>query len=548
MLYPYKMKGDNVKHEETYRSINVLEGGIALLLNADIVFDRIPEEMHARITGARSSELTLRRPELYEGAGEVFLSGHLYLVLADRLPPRGHAERGCVIVCIGDSERVSWYRSRCCVISLPDAYDFYRSFNIIQGIFDRFDAWEDTLSDAAAAGDIQGILDASAEVFHNPIYAIDSDFHVLGVSVPEGAQEVSEELIPSDNGSLGIAAIDQFLENHTISTEVREPLVINLLDQTTLNCNLFDEDDVYIGCATVHYISGPYHASDGQLVSHMGKALTKAMQELSEIEPDAHGVVRRALVNLLEGYPLDAIERDALKEGSGEGLFVCMRLKLASRSARVPLGYVRNSVEGAFPQSVVIEYHHNSVAAFVDFGSSRAGDYLQELRSKVEPFTHSMGMNVGVSDPFVDLMESRLRFLQANTALDIGLSRNPGVHVYMFQDYALYEMIEGALRDMPIELFSPTGLSTLIAHDATSATSYIETLRTYLNNNANIAKTSRDLYIHRSTLVERLERIKRELGDDFDDPDGQLRLRIILKALEMRKERARGAKENGQPA
>ncbi|MBR1704015.1 MAG: helix-turn-helix domain-containing protein, partial [Clostridia bacterium] len=40
--------------------------------------------------------------------------------------------------------------------------------------------------------------------------------------------------------------------------------------------------------------------------------------------------------------------------------------------------------------------------------------------------------------------------------------------------------------------------------------------------------------IHRSTLLERLSRIKKELWDDLEDPEVRLRLMIVLKALELR--------------
>ena len=60
-----------------------------------------------------------------------------------------------------------------------------------------------------------------------------------------------------------------------------------------------------------------------------------------------------------------------------------------------------------------------------------------------------------------------------------------------------------------------------------------ETLRVYLSQNMNVTRTAAELFIHRSTLLERLSRIARELGEDLEDPDVRLRLQILLKALEM---------------
>ena len=94
-------------------------------------------------------------------------------------------------------------------------------------------------------------------------------------------------------------------------------------------------------------------------------------------------------------------------------------------------------------------------------------------------------------------------------------------------------------------LFQVTLVSRLVNHDKNSSTSYIETLRVYLENNLSIAKTSSDLFVHRSTLMERLARIKRELSLDLDNPDVQLRLRILLRALQSRTE-LRSAQERKQ--
>lgn len=55
----------------------------------------------------------------------------------------------------------------------------------------------------------------------------------------------------------------------------------------------------------------------------------------------------------------------------------------------------------------------------------------------------------------------------------------------------------------------------------------------YLNNNMNITKTANDLYVHRSTLLERIARIKRELESDLQDSDERLRIQLLLKAMKI---------------
>ena len=84
-----------------------------------------------------------------------------------------------------------------------------------------------------------------------------------------------------------------------------------------------------------------------------------------------------------------------------------------------------------------------------------------------------------------------------------------------------------------MELYYSDGFRRLVEHDKTSNVSYVETLRTYLEKNMSITKTTASLYINRSTFLERIARIKRELGVDLQTPDERLRLEILLKALKI---------------
>ena len=145
----------------------------------------------------------------------------------------------------------------------------------------------------------------------------------------------------------------------------------------------------------------------------------------------------------------------------------------------------------------------------------------------------SLNFDIGISDPFQDIFSAQLYYLQACSALENGRIFAPGQHVYLFQDYALTELIVNALGRFPIEMYYSDGFRSLIEHDASSSVSYIETLRTYLDKNMSVTKTTASLYINRSTLLERIARIKRELGVDLQDAGERLRLQILLKALQI---------------
>lgn len=212
-----------------------------------------------------------------------------------------------------------------------------------------------------------------------------------------------------------------------------------------------------------------------------------------------------------------------------------MRLKAGNRLANLPIGYIRNMVESTFAKSITFEHHGNSIVAFIDLDTLNQDEPYQEaIRRSIEPFIGTMEMRAGLSDPVEEVLQARLYYLQANIALENGELFGSSKAFCEFQDYALEDMVISSLGELPLEMLCPAGLKRLILHDAESQTSYVDTLRAYLENNMSMSRTSTALFVHRSTLMERLTRIKRMLALDLDDPDTRLRLMMLLKALQVR--------------
>ena len=78
----------------------------------------------------------------------------------------------------------------------------------------------------------------------------------------------------------------------------------------------------------------------------------------------------------------------------------------------------------------------------------------------------------------------------------------------------------------------PAGLRNLLSYDRDHGTEYTRCLRVFLENSMNIARTVADLYIHRNTFLYRLERIKKLLDMDLDDPDVRLLLLLSYRILD----------------
>ncbi|MBQ6649998.1 MAG: hypothetical protein IJM67_01965 [Atopobiaceae bacterium] len=268
-------------------------------LSATIVYDNLPPSLKARLIGLPDDGNPIGRPEFHEGSDHAFLAGHLYIVRAERLPARARTERGTVILCIGSSPRLRHYQSRCCVIMVHEDADFFATFNVVQHVFDSYDAWEDDLNgiiDDDAS--ISRMLDRSEAVLGNALYAIDSDFRILGSSRLAGELPAGTSFESSDGLNLSLGSIDEFLGDRDLAIEEREPLLIEIRDNVTLNCNLY-EGEVYRGCVTVQYGERRYRESDRPVLKFLAAMLLKAMRQLASSVPDGRGTMRQAVQDLV---------------------------------------------------------------------------------------------------------------------------------------------------------------------------------------------------------------------------------------------------------
>jgi purine catabolism regulator len=98
------------------------------------------------------------------------------------------------------------------------------------------------------------------------------------------------------------------------------------------------------------------------------------------------------------------------------------------------------------------------------------------------------------------------------------------------------------LADRPeLARFVESELGPLLAHDATSGSPLLHTLRVYLSRSGKKADATRELHIERRTLYRRLDRLERILGRPISNHENQTRLTFALYGLDL-------LRRQGQPS
>jgi hypothetical protein len=76
-------------------------------------------------------------------------------------------------------------------------------------------------------------------------------------------------------------------------------------------------------------------------------------------------------------------------------------------------------------------------------------------------------------------------------------------------------------------------LGPLLEHDTQRAAALVQTLYTYYEAGQSVARSARELHVHPHTVTQRLDRIKRLLGPDWNTPAQSLDLQLALRLLRL---------------
>lgn len=117
---------------------------------------------------------------------------------------------------------------------------------------------------------------------------------------------------------------------------------------------------------------------------------------------------------------------------------------------------------------------------------------------------------------------------EARLALNVGEAeeRSP----IAFEDTGAYRLLLGTSREELLSFYSET-VEPLVNYDEQYETDLVATVETYLDSDANVPATAKEMFTHRHTIRYRLERVKDLSGHDATATEGRERLGLGIKAM-----------------
>lgn len=196
-------------------------------------------------------------------------------------------------------------------------------------------------------------------------------------------------------------------------------------------------------------------------------------------------------------------------------------------SIMVTIQDILDALNRVIPNSYPFLYKESIV---VLFGKERSSDNLELFLSPLNQSVKDYNLTVGVSNNFGSLTQFHAAYVQAQKAIGIGRRIDKEKHLFLYEDYTYYYMMEICSNNYDLKSFCHPSILELLYRDTMDGTSHLRTLYQYLCNRNSLIKTAEDLGVHRNTIKYRISQIMEITGADLSDG---LVIFTLLKSLQI---------------
>ena len=142
--------------------------------------------------------------------------------------------------------------------------------------------------------------------------------------------------------------------------------------------------------------------------------------------------------------------------------------------------------------------------------------FHRRLQQKM-PETH---LWIGVSDQVTDISNLQVAYARAKAAVSMAQDQNQTLQY--FDRMGTYQLLYSVSDRNLLKEFSECRLQPLIAYDEEHNANYVETLEAYLMCGGSFQAMAAQMYVHRNTILYRMNNIKQLLGCDLETTEEKL--------------------------
>jgi GAF domain-containing protein/sugar diacid utilization regulator len=199
-------------------------------------------------------------------------------------------------------------------------------------------------------------------------------------------------------------------------------------------------------------------------------------------------------------------------------------------------GQVRRRILDNYAGSLVYE-RENLLTCVIcmnkDPNGIRLKTWLRDLARQMRG-EQNVYLAIGIGNQCQNVADYRRGFAEASEALQMGQSLNSDTGVTHFNDLGVYRYLYKIARMDDLRDMYQDQVARIANYDRRKGTDLLDTLETYLECAGNLTKTSSRLFVHRNTLIQRLERLQTLCEVDLQERSNWLTLQVAIKVYKLR--------------
>lgn len=484
-----------------------------------------------------TSKIFVKTPVFYN----VFfdMEEHIILVNPEELENCVKRVKNSILICLSQPQTIPSHPGNELIV-LDDMLSETMAFNVLVYIQDAFNEWESKMNEILNKKlDFQVMIEVISDFLDQSIALMDPHFRYIAYTASSrkliGMVDSHNHLPFEIANELRNLAEFKSLENY------KEAFVYTH-GETVVYKNIF-YDDQFVGRLSMladEYTDIEYAKTIFDLA---GSFLEIMYQQNSSFENTIYNrqKLHCFLIDIYAKLHVDIeLFYQTLLENQcrlDDHWYIALMIAKTTDVSIYSASYVSNQLEDMFPgcfciikDGKIIILYNESLYRRKNAENHLLSDILDHITDQFSTFAFVSRMFSDISH----LENITAAINQAQFVLNTVMSHRDqmeGKTYWLFDDYALEFLLQRGIADFRTDQICHPGVLKLMKYDLIHETSFSKTLFIYIKEKYNAAAAAKALYIHRSSFINRMDRIRELVDLDLEDLDNRLYITLSYQLI-----------------
>ncbi len=464
---------------------------------------------------------------------------HIVLVHPEELENCVKRVKNAILICLSPPKKIPPHHDNE-IIVLDDLFSQSMAFNLLIYIQDAFNEWEAKMNEVLNRRlDFQTMIEVISDFLDKSIALVDPNFRYIAYTV---SSQKLLDMVDSHNYLPFSIASDLLNQAEYKNLENYKEAFVYTHGETVVYKNIF-YDDQFVGRLSLlvdEYVDLEYAK---EIFDYAGIFLEALYQQSSSFENAVYNrqKLHCFLNDVYAKLPVDmeAFYQTLLENQSrlDDHWYIALMVSRLEIDSIYSASYVCTQLEDLIPGSFCVIKDGKIIMLYNESLFQRKTGKNTGLQDALKIMADQFAIYVFVSRMFSDIshLENVTAAVnQAQFVLDSAM-RHPDEmkeKIYrLFDEYALEFLMKKGTADFRMDQICHPAVLKLQEYDIIHETSFSKTLYTYIKEKYNAVAAARALYIHRSSFINRMDRIRELVDLDLDDMDNRLYILLSFRLI-----------------